>query len=117
QQLDWSESLKTMQREWIGRSDGAEIDFDVQGHAGTRIRAFTTRADTLFGASFLVLAPEHPLVARITAPAPPRAGDDYGRAAAAEETGGAPGRAVRPPPGFPPPGPGGRACRSGSPTT
>ncbi len=67
--LDWSESLKTMQREWIGRSEGAEIDFDVAGHAGARIKVFTTRADTLFGAAFMVLAPEHPLVAKITTPA------------------------------------------------
>jgi leucyl-tRNA synthetase len=65
--LDWSESLKTMQREWIGRSEGAEIDFDVEGHAGKRIRVFTTRPDTLFGASFMVLSPEHPLVPEITA--------------------------------------------------
>ncbi len=64
--LDWSESLKTMQREWIGRSEGAEIEFDVAGHEGTRIRVFTTRPDTLFGASFMVLSPEHPLVAGIT---------------------------------------------------
>jgi leucyl-tRNA synthetase len=82
--LDWSESLKTMQREWIGRSDGAEIDFDVQGHPGTRIRAFTTRADTLFGAGFLVLAPEHPMVAKITAPSQRSAVDDYVRAAASK---------------------------------
>ncbi|MEZ5963564.1 MAG: leucine--tRNA ligase [Planctomycetota bacterium] len=67
-QVDWSESLKVHQREWIGRSEGAEIDFDVEGHAA-RIRVFTTRPDTLFGASFMVLAPEHPLVARITTPA------------------------------------------------
>ena len=80
--LDWSESLKAMQREWIGRSDGAEIEFDVQGHAGTRIRAFTTRPDTLFGASFMVLAPEHPLVAKITAPAQRAAVEAYVKAAA-----------------------------------
>src|SRR5688572_22494951 len=61
--LDWSDSLKAQQREWIGRSEGAEIEFDVEGHAGARIRVFTTRPDTLFGAAFMVLAPEHPLVA------------------------------------------------------
>ena len=66
--VDWSESLKTMQREWIGKSEGAEVDFDVHGHAGTKIRVFTTRPDTLFGASFMVLSPEHPLVGQITAP-------------------------------------------------
>ncbi|MCA9002548.1 MAG: leucine--tRNA ligase, partial [Planctomycetes bacterium] len=63
--LDWPESVKTMQREWIGRSEGAEIDFPVQGHDAT-IRVFTTRPDTLYGATFMVLAPEHPLVDRIT---------------------------------------------------
>jgi leucyl-tRNA synthetase len=75
--LDWSDSLKAMQREWIGRSEGAEIDFDVAGHQGTRVRVFTTRPDTLFGASFMVLAPEHPLVAKITTPAQRGAVDNY----------------------------------------
>jgi len=64
--LDWSDSLKAMQREWIGKSEGAEIGFDVAGHEGTSIRVFTTRPDTLFGASFMVLAPEHPLVEQLT---------------------------------------------------
>jgi leucyl-tRNA synthetase len=64
--LDWSESLKEMQRNWIGRSEGAEVDFPVFGHAETDIRVFTTRPDTLFGATFMVLAPEHPLVETIT---------------------------------------------------
>ncbi len=82
--LDWSESLKTMQREWIGKSEGAEIDFDVLGHAGTKVRVFTTRADTLFGASFLVLSPEHPLVASITAPAQRGAVVDYQKTAASK---------------------------------
>ncbi len=61
--LDWSDSLKTMQRNWIGRSHGARIDFDSP--AGP-ISVFTTRPDTLFGATFLVLAPEHPLVPDLT---------------------------------------------------
>ncbi|MBX3462839.1 MAG: leucine--tRNA ligase [Planctomycetes bacterium] len=82
--LEWSESLKTMQREWIGKSEGAEIDFDVLGHAGTRLRAFTTRPDTLFGASFLVLAPEHPLVAEVTTAARRAAVEAYQKAAAAK---------------------------------
>jgi leucyl-tRNA synthetase len=81
--LDWSESLKAMQREWIGRSEGAEIDFDVEGHAA-RIRVFTTRADTLFGVCFMVLAPEHPLVATIVTAAQRAAVDGYVRAAAAK---------------------------------
>ena len=61
--LDWSDALKTMQRNWIGRSPGAWVDFDSP--AGP-ITVFTTRPDTLFGATFLVLAPEHPLVADLT---------------------------------------------------
>ncbi len=64
-QLDWPESTIEMQRNWIGRSEGAEIDFAIAGH-GENIRVFTTRPDTLFGATYMVLAPEHPLVARIT---------------------------------------------------
>jgi leucyl-tRNA synthetase len=80
--LDWSDSLKAMQREWIGRSEGAEIDFAVEGAPGTAIRVFTTRPDTLFGASFLVLSPEHPLVAAVTAPAQRAAVEAYQRAAA-----------------------------------
>jgi leucyl-tRNA synthetase len=84
ERLDWSESLKTMQREWIGRSEGAEIDFDVEGTAGARIRVFTTRPDTLFGASFMVLSPEHPLVAQITTPAQRAAVEAYQKTAAAK---------------------------------
>ena len=64
--LDWSDSLKEMQRNWIGKSEGAEVEFPVMGHATSRIRVFTTRPDTLFGATFMVLAPEHPLVDEIT---------------------------------------------------
>ncbi len=66
-QLDWSESIKLMQRNWIGRSTGALVTFPVEGHADTAIEVFTTRPDTLFGATYMVLAPEHPLVDRITA--------------------------------------------------
>ena len=60
--LDWPESLKDMQRNWIGKSVGAEIDFAIQGYEGEKIRVFTTRPDTLFGATYMVLAPEHHLV-------------------------------------------------------
>ncbi|MBI3879680.1 MAG: leucine--tRNA ligase [Verrucomicrobia bacterium] len=63
--IDWSDSLKEMQRNWIGRSEGAEVDFQVDGHAA-KIRVFTTRPDTLFGATYMVLSPEHRLVAEIT---------------------------------------------------
>src|SRR5215468_2732015 len=64
-QVDWPESIKKLQRDWVGRSEGAEVDFALP--AGT-IRVFTTRPDTLFGATYMVLAPEHPLVDRITTP-------------------------------------------------
>ncbi|RMF60245.1 MAG: leucine--tRNA ligase, partial [Bacteroidetes bacterium] len=59
--VDWPEPIKLMQRNWIGRSEGAEIDFPVDGRE-ERIRVFTTRPDTIFGATYMVLAPEHPLV-------------------------------------------------------
>jgi leucyl-tRNA synthetase len=66
--IDWPEKTKTLQRNWIGRSEGAEIRFDIEGHPDLEVEVFTTRADTLFGATYLVLAPEHPLVDRITRP-------------------------------------------------
>jgi leucyl-tRNA synthetase len=62
----WPERVKVMQTNWIGRSEGAELDFPVDGHPP--IRVFTTRLDTIYGVTFLVLAPEHPLVAEITTP-------------------------------------------------
>jgi len=65
--LDWPESLKEMQRNWIGRSEGAEVDFQVDGKSET-IRVYTTRPDTLFGTTYMVLSPEHPLVDKITTP-------------------------------------------------
>ena len=64
--LDWPESTKEMQRNWIGRSEGAEIDFEIDGEPGGSIRVFTTRPDTLFGATYMVLAPEHDLVDGLT---------------------------------------------------
>ena len=70
--LDWPEPVKIMQTNWIGRSEGAELDFetapDDHQPGGDRLRVFTTRPDTLFGATFMVLAPEHPLVGRLTHP-------------------------------------------------
>ena len=65
--IDWSDSLKEMQRNWIGRSEGAEVDFAVVGSSrcddhAQKIRVFTTRPDTLFGATYMVLAPEHSLI-------------------------------------------------------
>jgi len=62
--LDWPEGIKLLQRNWIGRSEGAEIDFKIDNHVA-RIRTFTTRPDTLYGATYLVLAPEHSLVDQI----------------------------------------------------
>ncbi len=81
--LDWSESIKLMQRNWIGRSEGAEVDFTVDGVADT-IRVFTTRPDTLFGATYMVLAPEHPLVAKITTDAQKKSVENYIRESAAK---------------------------------
>ena len=63
--IDWPEPIKLMQRNWIGRSEGAELAFPVTGHPGKEVKFFTTRPDTVFGVSFMVLAPEHPLVAEI----------------------------------------------------
>ncbi len=79
--VDWTESIKEMQRNWIGRSIGAEVDFAVQGHSGN-IRVFTTRPDTLFGATYMVLAPEHPLVDVVTTPDQKGAVQQYKEAAA-----------------------------------
>ena len=66
--LDWPERVRVLQTNWIGRSEGAELAFPVEGNSGDEIRFFTTRPDTIYGATFMVLAPEHPLVAKITAP-------------------------------------------------
>jgi leucyl-tRNA synthetase len=81
--INWTDSLKEMQRNWIGRSEGAEVDFAI-AECGARsaecekaIRVFTTRPDTLFGATYMVLAPEHKLVAAITTPAQQRAVEAY----------------------------------------
>ncbi|MCF8278731.1 MAG: leucine--tRNA ligase [Flavobacteriales bacterium] len=67
QDIDWSESLKEQQRNWIGRSEGASIQFKVQG-SEFKVEVFTTRPDTIFGVSFMTLAPEHELVSQITTP-------------------------------------------------
>ncbi len=67
--LDWPEPIKKMQRDWIGRSEGASVRFTVDGPAAQEIEVFTTRPDTLFGATYMVLAPEHALVSQITSEA------------------------------------------------
>ncbi len=63
--LDWSDSIKDMQRNWIGKSEGAEVDFQIDGYE-LSLTVFTTRPDTLFGATYMVLAPEHPYLEQIT---------------------------------------------------
>ncbi|QBE60940.1 leucine--tRNA ligase [Limosilactobacillus fermentum] len=75
--VDWPESVKEMQRNWIGRSEGASVKFKVVGHDGVEIEVFTTRADTLFGASYVVLAPENELVDQLTTPEQKAAVDAY----------------------------------------
>ena len=64
--LDWPDSVKAMQRNWIGKSFGAEVDFEIDGHNGEKLTVYTTRCDTLFGATYMVVAPEHPAVKKIT---------------------------------------------------
>ncbi|QOY33782.1 leucine--tRNA ligase [Anaerobacillus isosaccharinicus] len=75
-ELDWSESIKDMQRNWIGRSEGAEIHFEIEGHDQS-FTVFTTRPDTLFGATYAVLAPEHKLVQNIVTEAQKEAVEAY----------------------------------------
>ncbi len=83
--IDWTQSLKEMQRNWIGRSEGAEVDFEIAGDRSTvakilvdwKIRVFTTRPDTLFGATYMVLAPEHRFVPHITTAEQKKAVEDY----------------------------------------
>ena len=74
--VDWSDSLKAMQRNWIGRSEGAQLFFDV-ADSDEKIEVFTTRPDTIFGATYMVLAPEHDLVAQLTTPEQQAAVDAY----------------------------------------
>ncbi len=74
--LDWNDSIKLMQENWIGRSEGAEVDFTVDG-TGDILKIYTTRPDTLFGATYMVLAPEHQLVAKITTEVQRKAVNEY----------------------------------------
>lgn len=83
-ELDWPVSTLEQQRNWIGRSEGAEIEFAIRGNPAS-LRVFTTRADTLFGATYMVLAPEHPLVMELTKPEFRKDVEDY-RAQAAKKS-------------------------------
>ncbi|MCL0031884.1 leucine--tRNA ligase [Dehalococcoidia bacterium] len=77
--IDWPEKIKTMQTNWIGRSEGVEIEFDISG-AGlkeNKIKTFTTRIDTIFGVTFIVMAPEHPLVENLVTEEHRREVEDY----------------------------------------
>ncbi len=82
--VDWPESVKMMQRNWIGRSVGASVRFKVKGLSGDEgvLEVFTTRPDTLFGATYMVVSPEHPIVERITTPEMREAVESYIREAA-----------------------------------
>jgi leucyl-tRNA synthetase len=77
--LDWPERVKTMQRNWIGRSEGARLQFELE--SGDTLEVFTTRPDTVFGATFMVIAPEHPLVASIVTSEQQAAVEEYVKAA------------------------------------
>jgi leucyl-tRNA synthetase len=79
--LDWPEPIKIMQRNWIGRSEGAQVAFGIEGHP-EKLDIFTTRADTLFGVTYMVLSPEHPFVPAITTAAQKAAVEAYVEAAA-----------------------------------
>ncbi len=79
--LDWTDTVKLAQKNWIGKSTGAEVDFGVKTRENVKIKVFTTRPDTLFGATFLVLAPEHELVAQLTTAEQKDAVDAYVKAA------------------------------------
>ena len=84
--LDWPESVKIMQRNWIGKSEGAEVDFaiaDKDGKATSdKLRVYTTRCDTLFGATYMVVSPEHPLIERLTSAEQKKAVEEYREQAA-----------------------------------
>ncbi|MGH7497465.1 MAG: leucine--tRNA ligase, partial [Gemmatimonadales bacterium] len=81
--MDWSDTTAIAQRNWLGRSEGAEIDFALDG--GAAIRVYTTRPDTVYGATFMVLAPEHPLVDRVVGPEQRSVVDEYRKAVGAKD--------------------------------
>ncbi|MDR2909928.1 MAG: leucine--tRNA ligase [Bacteroidales bacterium] len=79
--LDWPAGIKDMQRNWIGKSTGAEVDFEIYG-SGKKLRVYTTRPDTLFGATYMVIAPEHAMIKEITTSENEKSVDNYIKAAA-----------------------------------
>src|SRR5580700_9059861 len=82
--VDWPDSTKRMQEAWIGRSEGAEILFELENNIPDGLRVFTTRPDTLFGCTYMVLAPEHPLVDKLTTPGQREAIEAYKKKTAAK---------------------------------
>lgn len=82
--LDWPDSTKRMQAAWIGRSLGSEVEFDIVDFPGERLKIFTTRVDTIYGATYMVIAPEHALAAALTTPAQQQQVAAYTRAAASK---------------------------------
>lgn len=84
--LDWPDSTKRLQTNWIGRSEGAEVDFEIADSdaKGQKLRVFTTRPDTLYGATYMVVAPEHPLVDKLVSPAQKDAVEAYKKSIASK---------------------------------
>ncbi len=82
--LDWPDSTKRMQAAWIGRSVGSEVEFDIVDHPGERLKIFTTRLDTIHGATYMVIAPEHALADKLTTPDQAKEVTAYAKAAAAK---------------------------------
>lgn len=82
--VDWPQRTKDAQRNWIGRSEGASVHFEIQNHSAKKLEIFTTRPDTLFGVTFMVIAPEHPYLGEITTTEQKEAVEDYVKKSAAK---------------------------------
>jgi leucyl-tRNA synthetase len=76
-EVDWADSLKEQQRNWIGKSIGTDVEFAIENVSDKKIKVFTTRVDTIYGVSFMVLAPEHEWVKELTTPAQKEAVEAY----------------------------------------